>query len=129
MLKHRHGASLELTAQERGDLEAVVASRSPRHGLVRRAHMILLTESGVSIRETARRVKVTPPAVTNWRKRFRKQRLTGLHNQLKSGRPRKHSEEDVAVLLNAALARRPSPETIYVERNCRLDPGQTRAPW
>jgi transposase-like protein len=33
--------------------------------------MILMTESGVAIRETARRMKVMPPAVTNWHKRFR----------------------------------------------------------
>ncbi len=50
--------SLDITAQERADLEAIVASRSLPHGLVRRARMILLTESGVSVRETARRVKV-----------------------------------------------------------------------
>jgi transposase len=73
--------------------------------------MILLTESGVWILETARRVKVTPPAVTNWRKRFREQRLAGLHDQLKSGRPRTHSEEDIALLLNAALTRRPAGAT------------------
>jgi transposase-like protein len=41
--------------------------------------MILLSESGVSVRATARRVKVTAPAVSNWRKRFREQRLAGLH--------------------------------------------------
>jgi hypothetical protein len=79
--------SIDLSAQERRDLEVIVASRSLPHGLVRRANMILLTESGVSIRETARRVKVTAPAVTNWRRRFREQRLAGLHDQLKSGRP------------------------------------------
>lgn len=116
MLTHKRGASLELTTQERGDLEAIVASRSLPHGLVRRANMILLTESGVSIRETARRVKVTPPAVTNWRKRFREQRLAGLHDQLKPGRPRTHSEEDIAVLLNAALTRRPKGATHWSVR-------------
>ncbi len=98
-------------------MEAIVASRSLPHGLVRRAHMILLTESGVSIRETARRVKVTPPAVTNWRKRFREQRLAGLHDQLKSGRPRTHTEEDIAVLLNAALTRRPKGATHWSVRD------------
>jgi transposase-like protein len=43
--------------------------------------MILMTESGVSIRDAARRLKVTPPAITNWRKRFREQRRAGLHDQ------------------------------------------------
>ena len=127
MLRHKRGASLELTAQERGDLEAIVASRSLPHGLVRRANMILLTESGVSIREAARRVKVTPPAVTNWRKRFREQRLVGLHDQLKSGRPRTHTEEDIAVLLNAALTRRPQGSTHWSVRDLAGETGISKS--
>jgi len=89
--------------------------------------MILLTESGVSIRETARRVKVTPPAVTNWRKRFREQRLAGLHDQLKSGRPRTHTEEDIAVLLNAALTRRPQGATHWSVRELAGETGISKS--
>jgi transposase len=96
MAMGRPKQSLDLTAQERAELESIVASRSLPHGLVRRARMILLTEDGVSVRETARRVKVTPPAVSNWRKRFRESRLAGLHDALKSGRPRTHDEERIA---------------------------------
>lgn len=127
MLTHKRGASLELSAQERGDLEAIVASRSLPHGLVRRANMILLTESGVSIRETARRVKVTAPAVTNWRKRFREQRLAGLHDQLKPGRPRTYTEEDIAVLLNAALTRRPKGATHWSVRELSEETGISKS--
>ena len=118
---------MDLTAEERGDLEAIVASRSLPHGLVRRAHMILLTESGVSIRETARRVKVTAPAVSNWRKRFREQRLAGLHDQLKSGRPRTHTEEDIAMLLNAALTRRPKGATHWSVRDLADETGISKS--
>ena len=46
--------SSDHTAQERADLEAIVASRNLPHGFVRRTRMILLTESGVSVRETVR---------------------------------------------------------------------------
>jgi putative transposase len=127
MLTHKRGGSLGLTAQERGDLESIVASRSLPHGLVRRANMILLTESGVSIRETARRVKVTPPAVTNWRKRFREQRLAGLHDQFKPGRPRTHTEEDIAVLLNAALTRRPQGATHWSVRDLADETGISKS--
>lgn len=118
---------LNVSAEERRDLESIVASRSLPHGLVRRARMILLTEGGVSIRETARRVKVTPPAVTNWRKRFREQRLAGLHDQLKSGRPRTHSEEDIALLLNAALTRRPIGATHWSVRELGDETGISKS--
>jgi transposase len=123
----RPKSSLNLTAQERADLEAIVVSRSLPHGLVRRANMILLTESGVSVRATARRVKVTAPAVSNWRKRFREQRLAGLHDQLKSGRPRTHTEEDIAVLLNTALARRPQAATHWSVRDLASETGISKS--
>lgn len=116
MATGRPKQSLDLTAQERTELESIVASRSLPHGLVRRARMILLTEDGVSVRETARRVKVTAPAVSNWRRRFREQRLAGLHDALKSGRPRTHDEERIAQLLNTALARRPKAATHWSVR-------------
>src|ERR1017187_3329228 len=119
--------ALNLSARERVDLEAIVSSRSLPHGLVRRANMILLTESGVSVRDTARRVKVIAPAVTNWRKRFREQRLAGLHDQLKSGRPRTHTEEDIAVLLNAALTRRPKAATHWSVRDLADETGISKS--
>src|ERR1700680_4982673 len=123
----RPKSSINLQTEERRDLEVIVASRSLPHGLVRRAHMILLTESGISVRETARRVRVTPPAVTNWRKRFREQRLAGLHDQLKSGRPRTHTEEDIAVLLNAALTRRPKGATHWSVRELSDETGISKS--
>ena len=119
--------SLELTAQERAQLESIVASRSLPHGLVRRARMILLTEDGVSVRETARRVKVTAPAVSNWRKRFREHRLAGLHDALKSGRPRTHDEERIGELLNTALGRRPKAATHWSVRTLAEDTGISKS--
>ena len=119
--------SLDLTAQERADLEAIVASRSLPHGLVRRTRMILLTEGGVSVRETARRVKVTPPAVSHWRKRFREHRLAGLHDQLKSGRPRTHSDDDVAALLNTVLSRQPKAATHWSVRELADETGISKS--
>ncbi|WKZ11136.1 MAG: IS630 family transposase [Gammaproteobacteria bacterium] len=127
MRKHRRGASLDLTAQERADLEAIVASRSLPHGLVRRANMILMTESGVSIRETARRVKVTPPAVTNWRKRFREDRLSGLHDQLRSGRPRTHADDEIAALLNTAMSQQPKASTHWSVRDLAGETGISKS--
>lgn len=119
--------SLDLTAQERTQLESIVASRSLPHGLVRRARMILLTEEGVSVRETARRLKVSPPAVSNWRKRFRESRLAGLHDALKSGRPRSHDEERIAELLNTALARRPKAATHWSVRTLGEETGISKS--
>lgn len=119
--------SLDLTARERQQLEGIVASRSLPHGLVRRARMILLTEGGMSVRQTAAHVKVTPPAVSNWRKRFREQRLAGLHDALKSGRPRTHDEERIAKLLNTALTRRPKAATHWSVRDLAGETGISKS--
>src|SRR4030095_731587 len=92
---------LDLTAEERDDLQAIVGSRSLPHGLVRRAQMILWSEEGMALAEIGRRLKVTQPAISNWRRRFREQRLSGLHDQLKPGRARNHDAEHNAAQLHA----------------------------
>ena len=112
----RPTVSLELTTEERVDLESIATSRSMPHGLVRRAQLILWSESGVPLKEVGRRLKVSGPTVHNWRLRFRKLRLAGLHDQLKPGRPRTHDEERIAELLNTALTQKPKAATHWSVR-------------
>ena len=119
--------SLELTVQERRDLTAVAASRSLPHGLVRRAQMILWTEDGMAVTEAARRLRVTPPAVGNWRRRFRELRLEGLHDQLKPGRPRSVDEERIAELLNTVLQRKPRAATHWSVRSLATETGVSKS--
>lgn len=68
---------LNVTAEERHDLESIASSRSFPHGLVRRAQMILWSDDGFTVSEIARRTKATPAAVSNWRRRFRDGRVPG----------------------------------------------------
>jgi putative transposase len=119
--------SLELTVQERRDLTAVASSRSLPHGLVRRAQMILWTEDGMPVTEAARRLRVTPPAVGNWRRRFRELRLEGLHDQLKPGRPRSVDEERIAELLNTVLQRKPKAATHWSVRSLATETGVSKS--
>jgi putative transposase len=118
---------LEITVAERAELEAIAASRSFPHGLVRRAQMVLWSEDGMPIREVARRLKVTGPAVTNWRKRFADKRVPGLHDALKSGRPRTHDEERIAELLNIALTRRTEAATHWTVRDLGEETGISKS--
>jgi transposase len=112
---------------ERAELEAIAASRSFPHGLVRRAQMVLWSEDGVPIRDVARRLNVTASAVTNWRRRFGQQRLRGLHDALKSGRPRTHDEERIAELINTALLRRPKTATHWTVRDLAQETGVSKS--
>ncbi len=89
--------------------------------------MILWSAEGVTVREIARRTKVTPAAVSNWRKRFREARVAGLHDALKSGRPRALDDERIAALLNAALLHKPAAGTHWTVRALADETGVTKS--
>ena len=55
---------------------------------VQRAKMILLAAQGVDNEEIARRLDTRREVVSLWRKRFCEQRLAGLDERARSGRPR-----------------------------------------
>ena len=82
------GQSIEitLTVEEREELEAIVARRSETAGLVRRARVILLSDRGVSGREIALRLDLSPEHVSKIRARFRAERVAGLAERPKVGR-------------------------------------------
>jgi CRP-like cAMP-binding protein len=77
---------ITLTEEQRQELEAIVARPFEGAGLVRRARVILLTARGVSGREIAPRLDLTPEHVSVIRARFRDEEVAGLHERPKSGR-------------------------------------------
>jgi Winged helix-turn helix len=79
--------SLVLTAAERQDLQRLVRSSTAPHGLATRARMVLLLADGSSVSETARRVGATRWTVRQWADRFVADRLAGLTDRPRSGRP------------------------------------------
>jgi len=99
---------LVLNAEERAQLRAVSVSRSLPHGLVMRAKIILLSASGMSNQAVAARLGLNPVTVGHWRRRFLRQGLGGLHDELRPGRPRSISDERVAMLIRKTLRSRPS---------------------
>lgn len=118
---------LELSTEERTQLESIAASRSLPHGLVRRAQMVLWTESGMTNRDVARRLKVSQPTVSFWRGRFGERRVAGLHDELKPGRPRTHSDERLARLLKTALAEQPKSGTHWSVRGLERRTGISKS--
>jgi len=68
---------------------------------------VLLSAAGLSNQTVAKRCAVSPPTVSLWRQRYRDQGLAGLHDELRSGRPRSHDDEAVAELINRVLHTKP----------------------
>lgn len=119
----RPAKELKVSAEDRAQLESIARSQSMPAGLARRAQMILRMADGESNSAVARRFGVSRPTVTMWRTRFRERGLAGLHNELKPGRPRTTSEEQIAELINTALKRKPKGKTHWSRRDLADETG------
>ena len=77
-----------LTAAERRELEKRARAYTDPYWRVVRAKIVLLGAEGWSNVEIAARCDTSPQVVHRWRKRFFEQRLKGLEDRHRSGRPR-----------------------------------------
>lgn len=82
---------IELTEDERHELERLDRSLTAPHRAVVRARTILLLAGGVSVSAVARQVGRGRRIVRKWGVRFRKKRLCGLLDLHRSGRPPRFS--------------------------------------
>ena len=108
--------ALELTAEGRQQLSGFAASRSLPHSLVARARLVLWAAEGVANQEIAVRLAWSKATVGKWRQRFVEHRLVGIYDELRTGRPRSVSDEQVAVLLRRTLNQKPPMGTHWTVR-------------
>lgn len=96
---------VELTTEERETLSAWSRSSAGEHRLVERARVILLAAEGLSAREIASRLNTRLARVSKWRQRFAKDRLAGLQDAARTGKPKTyddHTEQRILALLDSA---------------------------
>ena len=105
-----------LEPEERLSLEAVASSRSLPHGLVVRARLVLMAAEGETNQRIAEKLDLSHQSVCKWRQRYLRQGLAGLHDELRSGRPRSVSDEQVARLVRKTLRTRPRDGTHWTIR-------------
>jgi len=77
-----------LTGEERQELERRARAYTDPYWRVTRAKIVLLAAGGMANVEIASRLDTSPQVVHRWRRRFREQRLTGLEDRKRPGRPR-----------------------------------------
>jgi len=106
-----------LSKEEEMQLSAVAGSRSLPYGLVTRAKIILMSAKGFSNRDIAAKVDYSTQSVALWRKRYREQGITGLHDELRPGRPRSIADEQVAELVRKTLQTKPPGRTHWSVRS------------
>jgi putative transposase len=121
MITGRPKKPVILSEEVREQLGAIVNSRSLPHGLVRRAHIVLLAADGISNNAIAERVGISRQMVCYWRKRYLQQGLAGLHDELRPGRARSISDEEVATLVRRTIETKPRDGTHWTVRAVAKD--------
>ena len=113
----RPAVPIVLSEQEEKQLKSIVSSRSLPHGLVSRARLILMAAEGASNRCIAEELGFSMQTVSKWRQRYAHQRISGLHDELRPGRPRSVSDEKVARLIRKTLHTKPKDGTHWTIRS------------
>ena len=80
--------SIILSKEERDALEKVVHKYTSPYFEVIRAKAILLAASGIQNKEIGVRLELPRQIISKWRKRFYEERLDGLKDRPRHGRPR-----------------------------------------
>ncbi len=95
-----------LTEEERALLSAWTRQGTTEQRLAERARMLLAAAAGNPTKEIAARLGVRPATVSKWRTRFSKERVAGLADSLRSGKPAVYGEDTDRRILSQ-LAERP----------------------
>lgn len=119
----RPAKPLIIAPSERAQLESMARSQSLPAALARRAQMILCMADGETNGSVAQRFGYSRPTVTLWRTRYRERGIAGLHNELKPGRPRQATDEQIALMINKALGSRPKGRTHWSRRSLADETG------
>jgi transposase len=79
--------AIELSAEERAELEARARTYTLPYREVLRAKIVLYAAQGLRNDQIAARLDTRREVVSKWRKRFFEHRLAGLDEQPRTGRP------------------------------------------
>lgn len=107
MGKGRPKAKLVLSKAEEAQLTSIARSRSMPAALAQRARIVLACAAGEANNAVARRFEMSNATVGKWRRRFLKDRIRGLYDELRPGRPRSIEDERIAGLIRKMLNSKP----------------------
>jgi len=112
-----------LSIEERSFLEAQVRRRKAPRFLSDRCRMILLCADGLQSKEVAEHLGVHEHTVGKWRRRFAEDRLEGLSDEYRPGRPRTVSDAQVAQVIERTLNTKPRDATHWSIRSMAAETG------
>jgi transposase len=111
---------IRLSDEERVELEHRAASYSRPFREVQRARLVLYAADGQSNVRIGERLDMDAVAVARWRRRFYEERLEGLSDRKRAGRPRRFPPEQVA-LVKAIACELPQTHDLALSRFSRSE--------
>ena len=106
-----------LSPHERDFLEAQVRRHKAARSLSDRCRMILLCGEGFQSKEVGAQLGVHEHTVGKWRRRFVRNRIEGLTDEYRPGRPRTVSDDQVAEVIERTLNTTPKDATHWSIRS------------
>src|SRR3954449_3608679 len=107
---------IELTEDERAELQARLRRRKVARGDALRAEIVLLAAQGLSNLAITERLGVARMTVATWRGRFAERRLEGLLDEPRPGAPRTVDDAKVSEVVTATLETLPTGRTHWSSR-------------
>jgi hypothetical protein len=117
---------VELSDDERVRLESWTRRRTSAQALAMRSWVVLLAAEGFNNTQISRRLGIHRNVAGKWRSRFLEQRLDGLVDEPRPGRPRTISDEKVEDVIVRTLETTPKDATGR-RRSCRCCPARLSA--
>jgi transposase len=119
--------SIELSEEERAQLESWARRRRSAQALAQRCRVVLLAAEGLNNTEIAERLGVHRPMVRKWRSRFAEYRLDGLIDEPRPGKPRTITDEQVEEVIVKTLESTPKDATHWSTRSMAREVGLTQS--
>src|SRR3954468_8333593 len=122
----RPKARLEISGEEREQLQAWARRRTSAQALAQRSRIVLACAAGADNETVAAQERVRAGTVGKWRARFVRDRLDGLVDEPRSGRPRTISDAQVEELIVRTLETAPKDATHWSTRSMAAQTGLSR---
>src|SRR3954454_3062813 len=115
--------AIELSAEEREQLEAWTRRRTSAQALALRSRIVLAAAEGLNNTEIAARLGVHRNVSAKWRRRFAEHRLDGLTDEPRPGQPRKITDAKVEEVVVKTLETTPKDATHWSTRSMAKEVG------
>jgi transposase len=119
--------AIELSAEEREQLEAWTRRRTSAQALAQRSRIVLLAAEDLKNTEIAERLGINRAMAAKWRSRFAQHRLAGLVDEPRPGRPRTVTDAQVEEVIVKTLESTPRDATHWSTRSMAAEVGLTQS--